>query len=201
MVRDRRRRIAAMQIEILLFDGFDDLDAFGPYEVLTNGGLDARLVTLEPRDAVTTSHGARVIPHGVLGQPDLVLVPGGGWNSGAPAGARAEADRGELPAALARRHAAGGRVGSVCTGAMLLASAGLLAGRPAVTHRSALEDLRAAGADVREGERFVDDGDIVTAAGVTAGIDLALYLVAQARGTAAAEAAAREMEWEGRVPV
>jgi transcriptional regulator GlxA family with amidase domain len=83
---------------------------------------------------------------------------------------------------------------------MLLASAGLLTGRPAITHRSALDDLRAAGADVREGERFVDDGDILTAAGVTAGIDLALYLVAQARGAAAAEAAAREMEWEGRVP-
>ena len=189
-----------MRIEILLFDGFDDLDAFGPFEVLTNGGLDTRLVTLEPCDAVTTSHGARVIPDGVLGAPDLVLVPGGGWNDGNPAGARAEAERGALPAALARRHATGGRVGSVCTGAMLLASAGLLAGRPATTHHSALEDLRAAGADVREGERFVDDGDIVTAAGVTSGIDLALHLVAQAHGEAAADAAAREIEWVRRVP-
>jgi transcriptional regulator GlxA family with amidase domain len=189
-----------MRIEILLFDGFDDLDAFGPYEVLTNGGLDVRFVTLEPREVVTTSHGARVVPHGVLADPDLLLVPGGGWSDGSAQGARAEAERGAIPAALAARHAAGGRVGSVCTGAMLLATAGLLAGRPAVTHRSALDDLRAAGADVREGERFVDDGDIVTAAGVTAGIDLALHLVAQAGGAAAAQAAAREMEWEARVP-
>jgi transcriptional regulator GlxA family with amidase domain len=188
-----------MRIEILLYDGFDDLDAFGPYETLTNGGLDVRLVTLAPCDAITTSHGARVIPHGVLGDPDLLLVPGGGWSDGSVAGVRAEAERGEIPAVLARRHAAGGRVGSICTGAMLLASAGLLAGRPAVTHRIALDDLRAAGADVREGERFVDDGDIVTAAGVTAGIDLALHLVAQAAGAGAADAAAREMEWEGRL--
>jgi transcriptional regulator GlxA family with amidase domain len=186
----------AMRIEILLYDGFDDLDAFGPYEVLTGAGLDTRFVTLEPCDAVTTSHGARVIPEGVLGDPDLVLVPGGGWSDRNAAGARAEAERGAIPEALARRHAAGGRVGSVCTGAMLLASAGLLRGRPAVTHHSAHDDLRAAGADVREDERFVDDGDIVTAAGVTSGIDLALHLVSEARGERAAQAAAREIEWQ-----
>jgi len=121
-------------------------------------------------------------------------VPGGGWNDPGP-GARTEAERGAIPAALGARHAAGGRVGSVCTGAMLLAAAGLLAGRPAVTHHSALDDLRAAGADVREDERFVDDGDIVTAAGVTSGIDLALHLVSQARGEAIATAGAREIEW------
>jgi transcriptional regulator GlxA family with amidase domain len=184
-----------MRTEILLYDGFDDLDAFGPFEVLSGAGLDTRFVTLEPRDSVATSHGARVIPDGVLGEPDLVLVPGGGWSDGNAAGARAEADRGDIPAALARRHAAGGRVGSVCTGAMLLAAAGLLSGRPATTHHSALDDLRAAGADVREDERVVDDGDIVTAAGVTSGIDLALHLVSEALGDRVAAAAAREIEW------
>jgi transcriptional regulator GlxA family with amidase domain len=78
---------------------------------------------------------------------------------------------------------------------MLLAAAGLLSGRPATTHHSALDDLRAAGADVREDERVVDDGDIVTAAGVTSGIDLALHLVREARGETVARAAAREIEW------
>jgi transcriptional regulator GlxA family with amidase domain len=184
-----------MRTEILLYDGFDDLDAFGPFEVLSGAGLDTRFVTLAPRDAVTSSHGARVIPDGVLGDPDLVLVPGGGWSDGSAAGARAEADRGDIPAALARRHAAGGRVGSVCTGAMLLAAAGLLTGRPATTHHTALDDLRAAGADVREDERVVDDGDVVTAAGVTSGIDLALHLVSEALGDRVADAAAREIEW------
>jgi transcriptional regulator GlxA family with amidase domain len=187
-----------MRTEILLYDGFDDLDAFGPFEVLSGAGLDTRFVTLEPCDSVATSHGARVIPDGVLGEPDLVLVPGGGWSDGNAAGARAEAERGDIPAALARRHAAGGRVGSVCTGAMLLAAAGLLSGRPATTHHSALDDLRAAGADVREDERVVDDGDIVTAAGVTSGIDLALHLVSEALGDRVAAAAAREIEWGAR---
>jgi transcriptional regulator GlxA family with amidase domain len=184
-----------MRIEILIYDGFDDLDGFGPFEVLNGAGLETRFVTLAPQESVATSHGARVIPHGVLGDPDLVLVPGGGWNDGQPQGARAEAERGEIPRALAERHAAGRRVGSVCTGAMLLAVAGILDGRRATTHHSAIEDLRAAGADVVDGARVVDEGDLITAAGVTSGIDLALQLVAAEKGEDAAAAAAREIEW------
>jgi transcriptional regulator GlxA family with amidase domain len=189
-----------MEIEILIYDGFDDLDAFGPFEVLTGAGFDTRLVTIEPRDVICSSHGARIVPDGVLGDPDLVLVPGGGWNDGSPQGARAEAEKGDIPRALAARHAAGGRVGSVCTGAMLLAAAGILEGRPAITHHSAVEDLRAAGADVRDGERFVDDGDVVTAAGVTSGIDLALHIVAQHKGERVAEIVSREIEWTTAAP-
>jgi transcriptional regulator GlxA family with amidase domain len=78
---------------------------------------------------------------------------------------------------------------------MLLAEAGILAGRPAITHHTALEDLRGFGADVRVGERFVDDGDIVTAAGVTSGIDMALHLV----GPRAAAAVAEEIEWSAQI--
>jgi transcriptional regulator GlxA family with amidase domain len=182
-------------IEILLFDGFDDLDAFGPFEVLSEAGLATRFVTIAPLERVTSSHGARVVPDGVLGDPDLVLVPGGGWNDRGGAGAYAEARRGVIPEALADRHARGRRIGSVCTGAMLLAEAGLLTGRPAITHHSAIEDLRAFGAEVREGARVVDDGDIITAAGVTSGIDLALHLVEQELGPEAAEAGAAEIEW------
>jgi transcriptional regulator GlxA family with amidase domain len=184
-----------MRIEILLYDGFDDLDGFGPFEVLSGAGLDTRFVTLEPAASVPTSHGARVIPDGVLGDPDLVLVPGGGWSSRADAGAWAEAQRGAIPAALEERHRAGGRVGSVCTGAMLLAAAGILDGRPAITHHTAIDDLRAMGADVVDGARVVDDGDVITAAGVTSGIDLALHIVAAELGDGAAAAVAREIEW------
>jgi transcriptional regulator GlxA family with amidase domain len=183
-----------MTIEILLFDGFDDLDAFGPFEVLAEAGLPTRFVTIEPAERVRSAHGATVIPHGVLGDPDLVLVPGGGWNDRSGSGAYAEARRGVITKALAERHAAGRRIGSVCTGAMLLAEAGILRDRPAITHHSALEDLRTFGADVREGERVVDDGDIITAAGVTSGLDLALYLVKCELGTDAAQAAADEIE-------
>ena len=185
-----------MKIEILLFDGFDDLDAFGPFEVLTTAGLQAEFVTVEPRELVVSCGGARIVPHGVLGDPDLVLVPGGGWNDRSGPGAYAEARRGIITKALADRHAAGRRIGSVCTGAMLLAEAGILRDRPAITHHTAIEALKAFGADVRAGERVVDDGDIVTAAGVTSGIDLALYLVERELGSEAAGAGAREIEWD-----
>jgi transcriptional regulator GlxA family with amidase domain len=187
--------ILRMTIEILLFDGFDDLDAFGPFEVLSEAGLSTRFVTIEPQERVRSAHGATIVPSGVLGDPDLVLVPGGGWHDRGGLGAYAEARRGAITKALAARHAAGRRIGSVCTGAMLLAEAGLLRDRPAITHHTALEDLRGFGADVREGERVVDDGDIVTAAGVTSGIDLALYLVEQELGPEAARAGAGEIEW------
>jgi transcriptional regulator GlxA family with amidase domain len=183
-------------IEILLFDGFDDLDAFGPFEVLTEAGLDTRFVTIEPRATVRSSHGATIVPEGVLGDPDLVLVPGGGWNDREHGGAYLEARRGVIPKALAERHANGGRVGSVCTGAMLLAEAGILSGRRAITHHSAIEDLKGFGVLVAEGARVVDEGDVVTAAGVTSGIDLALHLVEQALGRERAEAGAREIEWD-----
>jgi transcriptional regulator GlxA family with amidase domain len=182
----------AMTIEILLYDGFDELDVFGPFEVLTGAGLDTRLVTAEPREQVVSSGGARVLPDGVLGDPELVLVPGGGWNTRGEQGAWAEAQRGVIGAALARRE---GRIAAVCTGAMLLAGAGLLNGRPAITHHSAIDDLRAAGTDVRAGERVVDDGDIITAGGVTSGIDLALHLVAGEQGVAAAQERAAEIEY------
>lgn len=184
-----------MTIEILLFDGFDDLDAFGPFEVLSEAGLDTRFVTIEPRDAVRSAHGATVVPEGVLGEPDLVVVPGGGWNDRSGPGAYFEARRGAITQALRRRHEAGGRIASVCTGAMLLAEAGILAGRPAVTHHSALEDLKGFGADVQDGARVVDDGDILTAAGVTSGIDLALHIVRTELGEDAARAGALEIEW------
>ena len=122
--------IHGMKIEILLFDGFDDLDAFGPFEVLTGAGLDTRFVTIEPRETVRSSHGATIVPEGVLGDPDLVLVPGGGWNDRETGGVYLEARRGVIPAKLRERHAAGRRIGSVCTGAMMLAEAGILKGAP-----------------------------------------------------------------------
>lgn len=194
-----------MDAQIVIFDGVDDLDAFGPFEVLANAahaGADVRvtLVTLEPVDEITTSHGAVVKPHGVLTTPDLLVVPGGGWNDRAAQGARAEAERGDLPTAAARLHAQGAVVASVCTGGGILHAAGLLAGRPAITHHAAVEELRAGGVEIVEA-RVVDDGDIVTAGGVTSGLDLALHLVEREWGTELADRIASEMEYERRGPV
>ena len=184
-----------MATEILLYDGFDELDAFGPFEVLANGGFEPRFVNLGGAETVTASHGARVLVDGALSDaPDLVVVPGGGWADRAPQGAWAEAARHDLPAAIAECHRGGATIASVCTGAMLLAAAGLLSGRPAVTHHAALDDLEAAGADVKRDARVVDDGDILTAGGVTSGIDLALWLVERERGAELANLVAREIE-------
>ena len=151
-----------MKVAIALFDGFDDLDAIGPFEVFQHAqtfgaDVDVGLYTLEPQDVVTSSHGLRIRPDGVLddangSEPDLVVVPGGGWSARAEEGAWGEAERGVLPDLLKRLHDTGTTVASVCTGGMLLARAGLTEGRPAVTHHDALEDLRKSGAEVVDSE-------------------------------------------------
>ncbi len=192
-----------MEVAVLIFDGFDELDAIGPYEVLANAaqlGADLRvqLLTLRPTDEVIGSHGLRVRPDGLLdGRIDLVIVPGGGWNDRAERGAWDEARQGELPKAVARLYDAGTTIASVCTGAMLLSAAGLTRDRPATTHHGALDELREQGADVIEA-RVVDDGDLLTAGGVTSGIDLALWLVEREWGAELAKKIEAEMEYERR---
>jgi transcriptional regulator GlxA family with amidase domain len=192
-----------MQTEILIYDGFDELDAIGPFEVLSP--LAPRLVTLEPAATVTASHGLEVTPHGTLSEaPGLLVVPGGGWVArNEQAGTYAEYLRGAIPAAIADRHGRGTVVASVCTGALLLARAGILEGRPAVTHHAALDDLRDHGVDVRPGERWIDAGDVLTAGGVTSGLDLALHLLERFRDAEVAGAAARLLEHQriDRAPV
>jgi transcriptional regulator GlxA family with amidase domain len=183
------------RIEILMFNGFDELDVVAPFEIFVSTGFHVELVTLGRSTKVLGAHGMGVIPTAELGaQPDLLVVPGGRWSSRSGEGARAEVSRGVIPAAIAERHAAGCCIAGVCTGAMLLAASGILGGRPAVTHRSALEDLRAFGVEVRPEARVVDDGDVITAGGVTSGIDLALHIVARERGRDAAQAEAARIE-------
>ena len=191
-----------MRIEIAVFDGFDEMDAIAPYEVLRTAAalgapIEAELVGAHGAATVTASHGLRlVVDRGPSEAPDVLLVPGGGWFHGA--GVRDEIERGDLPRAMAAAHEAGSIVGSVCTGAMLLAAAGLVEGRRATTHHEAIEDLRAAGARIVDGARFVDDGDIVSAGGVTSGLDLALHLVERIAGLSIADRVASEIEYERR---
>jgi len=188
-----------MHVQILIYDGFDELDAIGPYEILHGAGFDTELAGLEPVERITASHGTVLEPHATLAaRPDLLLVPGGGWRDRKPVGTWAEYERGVIPAAIAERHRAGSRVGSVCTGAMLLAKGGILDGRPATTHWAAYDDLRGHGVDVRTDARVVDDGDVLTCGGVTSGLDLALHIVEAELGAEAAEFAARLLEHERR---
>jgi transcriptional regulator GlxA family with amidase domain len=183
-----------MRTEILIFDGFDELDALGPYEVLAEAGFDVALVTHPATDRVATARDAIVVPHRQLSdRPELLVVPGGGWTLRPPKGAWAEVQRGVLPRAIAQRHAAGTRIASVCTGAFLLAAGGLLDGRPAITHWKDVDELEAMGIRVIRDARVVDDGDIVTAGGVTSGLDLALWIVEQENGREAAAEVAAEI--------
>ncbi|QKG93668.1 DJ-1/PfpI family protein [Halorubrum salinarum] len=206
-----------MNVDVLLYDGFDELDGIGPYEVfdyaLGYAAADGeragrvRYVTLAERETVTASHGTRVGVDGVLPDPesadapDLLVVPGGGWSArDEDASAWAEAQKGDVPRALAGHHAAGTRIASVCTGSMLLAEAGVTDGRRAVTHASAVEELRESGAEVVDA-RVVDDGDLLSAGGVTSGIDLALYVVEREFGEDVADRVATVIEYERRYEV
>jgi transcriptional regulator GlxA family with amidase domain len=201
------------RIDIVLYEGFDELDAVGPFEVFQSAAdlgapFAVRLVTLDATDRVTASHGLRVEPDGVLPDAsdvaadlaDLLVVPGGGWNDRSEAGAWAEAQKGAVPAAAAAHHEAGVTVASVCTGGMLLAEAGLTDGRAATTHDGALDDLAASGADAVDA-RVVDGGDLLTAGGITSGLDLALYLVEREASAEVADAVAKELEYERRYDV
>jgi transcriptional regulator GlxA family with amidase domain len=195
-----------MRIEILLYDGFDELDGIAPYEVLRtaeeNGAdIHAVLVGAYGAGTVTASHGTRIqVDGGVSEAADMVMVPGGSWNSRGERGAWAEAQRDEVPSTIAAAQQRGARIASVCTGAMLLAAAGITDGRPATTHHTALEDLRESGARVIDA-RVVDDGDLMTAAGITSGIDLALHIVEQQAGAEIADKVADEIEYERRFEV
>jgi len=182
-------------VSILLFDGFDELDAIAPYEVFAmademNETFDVSYVTCEVADTITASHGTKLVADGILDDPDLLVVPGGGWNDGG--GVRREVDEGLLPEEIAKRHAEGTTVASVCTGAMLLANAGLLDDRPATTHHAARSDLREY-ARLQEA-RVVDTGDVITAGGITSGIDLSLWLVERFCDHDLAMDVARELE-------
>ena len=193
-----------MRVAVVVYPGFEELDAVGPYDVLRTAAVagadvETLLVTRDHAGRVTGSNGLTVEPQGTLDDCpfDVVIVPGGGWNARAAAGAYAEAQRGELPAALQRLHEAGATLASVCTGGMLVSAAGLSRGRPSTTHYLALDELRDAGAEVIEA-RVVDDGDLLSCGGVTAGIDLALWLVERSWGKELADAVARTIEHERR---
>lgn len=194
-----------MRVAILIYDGFDELDAVAPFEVFRSAAVShpdlvVQLVTLDGSDSIVASHGLHVRPDARLDEhdpPDLLLVPGGGWNMRAERGAWGEAQRGAIPAVIARLHAAGVTIATVCTGGMLAATAGILRGRPAVTHHSALDDLRASGAEVIAA-RVVDDGTIISAGGITSGLDLALWVVERYFGAESALTIEREMEYERR---
>jgi transcriptional regulator GlxA family with amidase domain len=184
-------------VGILLFDEVEVLDFAGPFEVFSStrapdGSAYLEVVTIGPAEEITARGGLRVRPtHKVTASPrlDALIVPGG---PGADHASEIQR-RSLLP--FIRRVADTAVVASVCTGAFLLGRAGLLDGRTATTHTAALSRLRSEfpAADVVEA-KVVDEGAILTAAGVSSGIDLALHLLERWFGHEARARAARNLD-------
>ena len=186
-----------MQIAILLFDKVYALDAVGPYEVLRElPGARVTFVAADPGPK-RTEHGslALVADHALhaVPRPDIIVVPGGIGELDARADER-------VVDWLRGAHETSQWTTSVCTGSLLLGAVGLLRGKRATSHWTALEALREFGAEPVADERFVFDGKIVTAAGVSAGIDMALTLVTEIAGSEVAQAIQLDLEYDPQPP-
>jgi putative intracellular protease/amidase len=192
-----------MNIQALIYDGFDELDVIGVYEPLKMAGFSVELMSLRQQSTVIAAHDLRIFADGVLdlaNKPDILIVPGGGWLNGAEHGAWAEAKKGEILNTLKMFFEAGIILAAVCTGSLLLGKAGLLKGRPATTNHSAIEELQTTGAKVMSA-RVVDDGEIITAGGVTSSLDLGLYLIKRFASAEKAIAVSKQLEFEPRGPI
>ncbi len=186
-----------MRIAIPLFDRFTALDAVGPYEVLSR--LPDATVTFVAERPGTVRTDTRALAVAVdtaltdLPDPDVVVVPGG-------PGTRAMLEPGALHAWVRAAHATTQWTTSVCTGSLILGAAGVLDGLEATTHWNAMDELASVGVSPVDDRRVVVQGKVVTAAGVSSGIDMALWLAAQIAGDDVAKAIQLGIEYDPQPP-
>jgi putative intracellular protease/amidase len=185
-----------MQVAVLLYDRFTALDAVGPYDVLGRiPGAQLTFVAAEP-GPVRTEQGSLALvadaPMREYPHPDIVVVPGG-------FGTRDLLEDEEILGWLREAHEHTKWTTSVCTGSLLLAAAGILEGLEATTHWLARDELAALGA-VPVPDRVVRQGKILTAAGVSSGIDMALHLAALEAGDTVAQAIQLGIEYDPAPP-
>jgi transcriptional regulator GlxA family with amidase domain len=193
-----------MRIAVVLFDGAEELDWAGPWEVLAawaQGWPDdgVEIYTVADATEVRCAKGLRVLADHTwetAPKPDLVVWPGG-------SGTLAQRDDAATLERIRALRAAGALMTSVCTGSLVYAAAGLLRDRPATTWWGRLDTLAELDPtiDVRPDDRFVDSGEIVTAAGVSAGIDMALHLVARLHSVERAREVRRYIQYDPEPPV
>ena len=192
-----------VRIGILLFDDAEELDFVGPFEVFTMAksvapdDFHVQLVA-QRMDPVRCAKGMRVLPDATLetcGPLDVLLVPGG-------QGTRREVANTTLLDWIATVARTATWTTSVCTGALLLTAAGPARGKRVTTHWAYVKTLRERGeaAEVLENYRYVQDGNVVTSAGVSAGIDMALWLIGQIRDAAFARDVQHRMEYDPSPP-
>ncbi len=190
----------SFNIAFVLFPDFEELDFVGPFEVLaaTAKHIDKewRPFTVAQERMVRSTNGLNIQADYTFAdapKADLVLVPGG-------EGTRTEVDNAELISYIKSACESAEYITSVCTGAFLLHKAGFLSGKRATTHWSQLDDLRALGDVTVEEDRWVHDGNVITAAGVSAGIDMALYLLGVLKSPEIARAVQRGIEYDPAPP-
>jgi transcriptional regulator GlxA family with amidase domain len=194
-----------MRIAIVLFDGAEELDWAGPWEVLAawakqwpDDGVEVYTVA-DSAEPITCAKGLRVLADYTwegAPAPDVVVWPGG-------MGTRAQLGDERVRERVRALAATGALMTSVCTGSTVYADAGLLDGRPATTYWGSLGRLAELGRDIRvdSESRFVDDGDVITAAGVSAGIDMALHLVSRLHSLERAREVRRYIQYDPEPPV
>ena len=184
-----------MKIAILLFDHFAALDVAGPYEVLSKIPNSKICFVAETARAYKDSKGLQILadtPLGTLQTPDIVVIPGG-------FGIDALLSNSVVIEWLRKAHVHSKWTVSVCSGALLLGSAGLLKDCKATTHWNRKEQLAAYCSDISD-DRYVVDGKIVTSAGVSAGIDMALYLLSLVVNETYAKVIQLGMEYDPQPP-
>jgi transcriptional regulator GlxA family with amidase domain len=192
-----------MRIAIAVFEGAEELDFAGPWEVLAAWQFlypgDVELVMVSDDTApVTCAKGMRVVPETSweeLGPVDVLVYPGG-------RGTRPQLGDEKIRSRLRALKSGGTVMASVCTGALVFADAGLLDGQPATTYWSAFDELLPLGREItpRPDDRFVDNGEVITAAGVSAGIDMALHLVGRLGTPAKAREVRRYIQYDPEPP-
>ncbi|HZQ58254.1 MAG TPA: DJ-1/PfpI family protein [Acidimicrobiales bacterium] len=191
-------------IGIALFDGVEELDWVGPWEVLRTWSHywpddGVTVFTAAHADgAVTCAKGMRAVPDhrwDWAPAPDVLIYPGG-------RGTRPQLGDADVRSWLRDVAQSASIMASVCTGSLVFADAGLLDGRPATTHWQSLELLAKLGrdVDVRPDDRYVDDGDVITASGVSAGIDMALHLVGRLHSPERAREVRRAIQYDPAPP-
>lgn len=190
-------------VAIAVFEGAEELDFVGPWEVLAAWRYlhpDEVSVSLvgDTLDPVTCAKGMRVLPETTwddLGEVDVLVYPGG-------FGTRTKLGDESVRSRLRAMNESGTLMTSVCTGALVFADAGLLDGLPATTYWSAFDELLPLGRDIepRPDDRFVDAGAIITAAGVSAGIDMALHLVGRLASPERSREVRRYIQYDPQPP-
>jgi transcriptional regulator GlxA family with amidase domain len=185
-----------MDIAIPLFDRFTALDAIGPYETLSRlPGARVTFLAAEPGPVATDNRMLKIVAERALDDlpnPDIVVVPGG-------IGTRAMMNDAQLITWVREAHKTSQWTCSVCTGSLVLGAAGLLDGLEATTHWMAMDTLASTGARPT-GRRVVEQGKIITAAGVSAGIDMGLTLAAHIAGDTVAQAIQLGIEYDPQPP-